>query len=931
MTRVSYVVFIISMGSIQCGLAFDFSDSFDSPHDFIAQDVANSGWHGLENRQPAHRVNASQEHAGQLLMAASDSSSTTLGALLYLEVNSDFTVSVQVTDFAGTQDAPVPGVSGGLLVRASSSTPQHEQWIALDYSPVSSHGNGIREARGETAELSCTNSTMWNAQPYLQIERVGRLIFLRTSSDRSQWQDLPCSPVIRNDLVGQTLQVGLYSANSPEGQSYIAFDDFYLSDRPEAGARPMQAYDPTPAHNTNDILYSVLSWEPGLIAVAHDVWLGTSRSNLSLIGQSLPRNETTLFYGASFEPGTTYYWRVDEITSIQSTVTGDLWTFSVPDDQAFVPYPQDGQIDVIENHLTLTWAPGRRAIWHDVYFSQNLTHVQNQDSQAFQGRSTRSGFTPAALKGQTTYYWRVNEIELDGQTHHVGPVWSFTTMASIPVLDSSLRALWTWDEGQGITAADSSGFRHHARILGDPLWVNGVLGTAIELDGMSDYAIASGDNLPTGDSDFTVCAWIQPYVHSHTLLAWGTDQANRGQEIRLVQGNLCRHSFWGNHATFDTGSLVDEWHHLVIGSDGFERRAYVDGEEVPALPGSDPLGIPNVSPGDVILGANPWASNDKYHGLLDEVRIYNVNLKTPAIRDLYMRAQWQASEPFPEDKHAVDALSHLSWKAQGSDLAFDVYFGQDEGWVRTASTSDQSGTYLGRFQGPSADISLPSGVESTYFWRVDTRAGNITTKGHVWSFHMIKSLLIDGFETYTESSPYRLYQTWVDGVGFTDPPPGQPGNGSNAIVGYDGAPYTENSVVYSGNQAMPLRFQNVNAPHYSEASRLFDVRENWISSDYHALSLSFYGPQANLSLPSEFLYVTLTDSQGRSSTVQHSGPVSQYSDAQWHNWKIAMNGFTSVDLSDIAAISMGMGDRSATIAGSDGILYIDAVRLTSAF
>ena len=928
MTRISYVVFIISIGSIQCGLAFDFSDSFDSPHDFIAQDVGNTGWHGLENHQPAHRVNASQAHDGQLLMAATGGISSSYGPFLFHELNSDFVVTVKVTDFAGTPDAPVDQARGGILIRTASSTPQNEEWIALDYSPLSSLGNGIREARGGAAELSCTNSVLWDVQPYLQIERAGRLIFLRTGSDRIHWQDLPCSPVIRNDFLGKTLQVGLYAANTPQGEGYIAFDDFYLSDRPDAGDRPMQAHDPTPAHNANDLKYSVLSWEPGLIAVAHNVWLGTSESNLSLIAQALPRNESTLFYEPGFEPGTVYYWRVDEITSIQTTVTGDLWTFSVPGDQAFIPYPQDGQIEVIENNLTLTWAPGRRAIWHDVYFSQNLTHVQNENLQAYQGRSTRSEFTPAVLKGQTTYYWRVNEMELDGQTHP-GPVWSFTTMSSASVMDSSLRALWTWDEGHGVTAADTSGFRHHAQIMGDPTWVNGVLGTAIELDGIDDYAIASGDNLPAGDSDFTVCAWIHPYVQSHTLLAWGSAQANRGHEIRLMQGNLCRHSFWGDYVTFDTGSLANEWHHLAISFDGFTRKAHVDGMEVPSVMSSAAPTNPNVSAGDVVLGANPWVAHDKYHGLLDEVRIHNTSLKTQAIRDLYLQAQWQASEPFPADQHAIDLLSHLSWQAQGANLVFDVYFGQDEAYVRSASISDESGTYLATVYEPRAHIALPSDSEATYFWRVDTHAGNVTTKGHVWSFHTVKSSMIEDFETYTETSPYRLYQTWVDGVGFTDPAPGQPGNNSSAVVGYDGVPYTENSEVYSGNQAMPLRFQNVNAPYYAEATRRFSVREDWMSSDYQALCLSFHGPQSNHLLPSEFLHVTLTDNQGNSTTVQHPGPITQYSDGQWHNWHIPLNDFALLDLSDIGLISIRLGDPSATGAGSNGVLYIDAIRLTS--
>jgi len=927
-TRIWYVAFIVSIGSIQCGLAFEFSDSFDSPHDFIALDVGNSGWFGLQNRQLPHRVNASQEHAGQLLMAASSGVSPSIGPFLYHEINSDFVVTVKVTDFAGTLDAPVKDAGGGLLVRTAPSTGQNEQWIALDYAPESSGGNGIREAIDGMAELSCTNNEMWDVQPYLQIERIGRLIFLRTSSDRIHWQDLPCSPVIRNDFIGQTLQVGLYVTPTQEAQGYMAFDDFYLSDRPDAGDRPMQAFDPTPAHGTNDILYSVLSWEPGLISIAHNVWLGTSQSNLSLIAQSLPRNECTLFYEPGFESGVRYYWRVDEITSIQTTVTGDLWTFSVPGDQAFVPYPQHGQTEVIENNLTLTWAPGKQAIWHDVYFSQNLTYVQNGNTQAYQGRSTHSAFTPPILKGQTTYYWRIDEIELDGQTQHLGPIWSFKTMPSSPVLDTHLRALWTWDEGQGITAADTSGFRHHAQILGTPLWVNGVLGAAIELDGIDDYAIAAGDNMPIGAGEFTVSAWIHPYVHSHTILAWGNSQANQANEIRLMQGHLCRHSFWGNEAVFETGSLANEWHHLAVGFNGLTRKAFVDGKEVPLVSSSGATETPKVSASEVTLGANPWVEHDKFDGMLDEVRIYNTNLKAQAVRDLHLRAQWQASQPTPANKSTVDVVNHLTWQAQGPHLGFDVYFGTDLELVQTATTSDQTGTYLGPIKDPQADVALPTDTENTYYWRVDTIAQDVTVKGHVWTFNTVRSYIVEGFETYTEHSPFRIYQTWIDGGGFTEPVV-QPGNGSTAIVGYGTAPYTENYIVFSGSQAMPLRFSNGDTPYYAEATRIFDTPEDWSLSDYQTLSLAFYGLNSNTSLASESLYLTLSDSQGRQDTIRYPGPVNQYSDAQWHSWHIPLSSLILLDLSDIASVSIRMGDNNTSSAGGNGVLYIDELRLTS--
>ena len=98
MTRTAHVLLIIGIGSMQCGLALDFSDSFDTPHDFIAQDVGGTGWHGLEYGQSALSVGASQAHEGQLLMSASGAISPAIGPFLYHQLNSDSLT--QISGFA---------------------------------------------------------------------------------------------------------------------------------------------------------------------------------------------------------------------------------------------------------------------------------------------------------------------------------------------------------------------------------------------------------------------------------------------------------------------------------------------------------------------------------------------------------------------------------------------------------------------------------------------------------------------------------------------------------------------------------------------------------------------------------------------------------------------------------------------------------------
>jgi hypothetical protein len=76
--------------------------------------------------------------------------------------------------------------------------------------------------------------------------------------------------------------------------------------------------------------------------------------------------------------------------------------------------------------LTLRWTAGAAAVSHDVYFGTDST----PDETEFQGNQGRTAttFIPPTLAWNTTYYWRVDEYNVDGNKT-VGAVWSFTTGA----------------------------------------------------------------------------------------------------------------------------------------------------------------------------------------------------------------------------------------------------------------------------------------------------------------------------------------------------------------------------------------------------------------------------------------------------------------------------------------------------------------------
>jgi hypothetical protein len=122
-------------------------------------------------------------------------------------------------------------------------------------------------------------------------------------------------------------------------------------------------------------------------------------------------------------PGTTYYWRIDEINDDEpdSPWKGSIWSFSVRPKTAWHPAPADGAL-FVEPDASLTWDPGVGSALYFVYFGDNFEDV---NSAAGAAMITETTYEPGQLEQGKTYYWRVDSS--DGVTVHRGKVWSFTT------------------------------------------------------------------------------------------------------------------------------------------------------------------------------------------------------------------------------------------------------------------------------------------------------------------------------------------------------------------------------------------------------------------------------------------------------------------------------------------------------------------------
>lgn len=90
-----------------------------------------------------------------------------------------------------------------------------------------------------------------------------------------------------------------------------------------ADGRPKPAANPTPSASAKDICTTVtLTWDAGVGAKSHNLYIGTTSSNLSLIGNFAQASSTV----TDLLTEKRYYWRVDEVNENGAT-TGSLWNF----------------------------------------------------------------------------------------------------------------------------------------------------------------------------------------------------------------------------------------------------------------------------------------------------------------------------------------------------------------------------------------------------------------------------------------------------------------------------------------------------------------------------------------------------------------------------------------------------------------------------
>ena len=214
-----------------------------------------------------------------------------------------------------------------------------------------------------------------------------------------------------------------------------------------------------------------------------------------------------------------------------------------------------------------------------------------------------------------------------------------------------LLGWWKFDDGSGTVANDSSGNGNHGNLTNGPIWTTGKIGGALSFDGVDDKVVTNNFLGIGGANPRSISAWIKTTSLNAVICSWGTMAPTekwvfRVQNTAGVSGAIRTEIFNGvkvgslpvnNGTWFFVSSILHpnttNISHLLHYVNGNLESASFNDSSVVNTTLSSKFKIGKGLDGDNYLSSSP------FHGVIDDVRIYDRALSAAEVQALYNLGQ----------------------------------------------------------------------------------------------------------------------------------------------------------------------------------------------------------------------------------------------------------------------------------------------------
>ncbi|MFA5128279.1 MAG: LamG-like jellyroll fold domain-containing protein [Patescibacteria group bacterium] len=259
------------------------------------------------------------------------------------------------------------------------------------------------------------------------------------------------------------------------------------------------------------------------------------------------------------------------------------------------------------------------------------------------------------------------------------PTSSITVSSASTTEEISLSSLpivgwWKFDEGSGSTISDASGHGHAGTLMGAATYVDGMVGSAIHLNGIDNFIeISDPTSFPGGLSERSICAWGKTDSLSTDfawILSYGTGAKNKAMFIGR-RGTTVNGGGYSNDVTDPGYWASGVWHHICLTYDGSTATLYGDGVLISAQPKAW-----DIVPYRAYIGAQIHATlNQFWMGAVDEAQIFSKALTPDEVLTVYQYGVDGGTAIVPGDTMTIESAGegcNEIGQYEGSSLSYST-------------------------------------------------------------------------------------------------------------------------------------------------------------------------------------------------------------------------------------------------------------------